>query len=377
MPTWIKNHKEQSNDINFQSHPIIEVSLFSEMQKLAYEIVKNNFEDTCSLIEKDPLCLIVTGGAGTGKSYLINGIRNLLQNKCAVTATTGKASYIIKGVTIHSLLKLPVGPRGNADLTGQNLCRLQESLNGIEYIIIDEYSMLGQTLFGWIDKRCKQASGYYDKVLGGMSFILVGDPGQLPPVADKPLYHAKPSKAVGEQGFHTYQMFDKVVKLNVNQRVRGMCAEHEEFRNLLSKLRKGESTHEDWQILLSRQPSNIADISEFADTIMLFYSNEQVATYNYEQLIQSQQPIAQINAIHSSPEAKKMPADEMSGLHPTVYLVKGAKVMMTMNLWANVGLCNGATGKVVDIIYQNGHNPPDLPIAVVVQFDDFRGLSIK
>ena len=67
MPTWIKNHKEQSNDINFQSHPIIEVSLFSEMQKLAYEIVKNNFEDTCSLIEKDPLCLIVTGGAGIRK----------------------------------------------------------------------------------------------------------------------------------------------------------------------------------------------------------------------------------------------------------------------------------------------------------------------
>lgn len=37
--------------------------------------------------------------------------------------------------------------------------------------------------------------------------------------------------------------------------------------------------------------------------------------------------------------------------------------MLTMNLWANVGLCNGATGKVIDIIYENGHNPPDLPIA--------------
>ena len=115
---------------------------------------------------------------------------------------------------IHSLLKLPVGPRGNADLTGQNLCRLQENLNGIEYIIIDEYSMLGQTLFGWIDQRCKQVSGCYDKVLGGKSFILVGDPDQLPPVADKPLYHAKPSNTVGEQGFHTYRMFDKVVKNN-------------------------------------------------------------------------------------------------------------------------------------------------------------------
>ena len=174
MPAWIKNHKEQSNDINFQSHPIIEVGLFSEMQKLAHEIVK----DTCSPVEKDPLC--DWWSWYREKLSYKSQIRNLVQNKCAVTATTGKASYNIKGVTIHSLLKLPIGPRGNADLTGQNLCRLQENLNGIEYIIIDRYSMLGQTLFGWIDKRCKQVSGYYDKVLGGKSFILVGDPGQLP-----------------------------------------------------------------------------------------------------------------------------------------------------------------------------------------------------
>ena len=46
---------------------------------------------------KDPLCLIVIGVAGTGKSYLINTLRNSLQNKCAVTATTGKAAFNIEG----------------------------------------------------------------------------------------------------------------------------------------------------------------------------------------------------------------------------------------------------------------------------------------
>ncbi len=59
--------------------------------------------------------------AGTGKSYLINALRNLLQSKCAVTATTGKAAYNIRGVTVHSLLKLPVGSRGNKDLVIINL----------------------------------------------------------------------------------------------------------------------------------------------------------------------------------------------------------------------------------------------------------------
>ena len=47
--------------------------------------------------------------------------------------------------------------------------------------------------------------------------------------------------------------------------------------------------------------------------------------------------------------------------------------MLTMNLWSSVGLCNGATGTVVDIIYQNHHQPPDLPIAVIVKFENYRG----
>ena len=105
-----------------------------------------------SVKNKEPLFLIILGVAGTGKSYLVNALCNLLQNKCVITATTGKASYSIKDVTIHSLIKLPVGPKGNKDLSGQSLSRLQENLKNIEYILIDEYSMLGQTTFGWIDK---------------------------------------------------------------------------------------------------------------------------------------------------------------------------------------------------------------------------------
>ena len=266
MPTWIKKNKEEYT-IDEQ-YEVVDINSFSEMQKLAYDIVKSHFDDTSS--ERESLCLIINGVAGTGKSYLINAIRNLLQSRCAVTATTGKAAYNIRGVTIHSLLKLPIGSRGNKDLTGQSLCRLQESLNNINCIIIDEYSMLGQVTFGWMDKRCKQATGYNDKVFGGKSLILTGDPGQLPPVADKPLYHAKPSNAVGEQGFQAYHMFDKVVKLTVNQRVQGMTPEQVQFRDLLLRLRKGKSTVDDWELLLTRQPSNVTNLYEFEDSTRLF-----------------------------------------------------------------------------------------------------------
>ena len=44
--------------------------------------------------------------------------------------------------------------------------------------------------------------------------------------------------------------------------------------------------------------------------------------------------------------------------------------MLTRNLWTEKGLCNGSMGTVLDIIYKEGDNPPALPIAVLVQFDD-------
>ena len=58
--------------------------------------------------------------------------------------------------------------------------------------------MLGQVTVGWIDRRLKQATGHYDKFLGGKSVILTGDSGQLPSVRDKPLYHSKPTNSISK-----------------------------------------------------------------------------------------------------------------------------------------------------------------------------------
>ena len=63
--------------------------------------------------------------------------------------------------------------------------------------------------------------------------ILIGDPAQLPPVGDKPLYHAKPSNLIAEQGYYTYMMFNNVVTLTVNQRVKDSDPEQIVFRDLL------------------------------------------------------------------------------------------------------------------------------------------------
>jgi hypothetical protein len=104
------------------------------------------------------------------------------------------------------------------------------------------------------------------------------------------------------------------------------------------RLRTGETTEEDWNYLLTRTPSAVPSLDQFRDAIRLYYGNEQVATYNYTTLLELHQPIAYINARHSSPVAKGLPPDDMAGLVPTLFLAKQASVMLTMNLWPKVGL---------------------------------------
>jgi hypothetical protein len=74
MPTWVKTNREECN-IDEQ-YDVVDINSFSEIQKLAYDIVKSHFDDISS--ENEPLRLIINGVAGTVKSYLINAIRILL-----------------------------------------------------------------------------------------------------------------------------------------------------------------------------------------------------------------------------------------------------------------------------------------------------------
>ena len=130
----------------------------------------------------------VLGTAGTGKSYLINTFSNLLGNNCILTGTTGMAGYNIQGCTVHSAVQLPVRNYNNNELQGAALQRLQLRFSGKHYLILDEMSMLGQRTLAWLDKRLRQATGKLHVPLGGISVLLLGDFGQLPPVGDRAIY---------------------------------------------------------------------------------------------------------------------------------------------------------------------------------------------
>lgn len=64
----------------------------------------------------------------------------------------------------------------------------------------------------------------------------------------------------------------------------------------------------------------------------------------------------------------------MFGLVFILFFVRNVLVMFIMNLWLEVGLCNGVIGKVVDIIFVENYLLLDLLIVVMVKFDYYTGL---
>ena len=80
-----------------------------------------------------PLRMVVSGTAGTGKSYLIHCLRLLRQHQVMVAAPTGVAAFNIDGCTLHSLLRLPT--RGEfKDLEGERLTKLQQAFSQVKYL---------------------------------------------------------------------------------------------------------------------------------------------------------------------------------------------------------------------------------------------------
>jgi ATP-dependent exoDNAse (exonuclease V) alpha subunit len=89
------------------------------------------------------------------------------KNKCITLALTNKACRIINGQTIHKFLACAFS----------NKSALINKLKGIDYIIVDEVSMMKEIFY----KIFIDIKNSYPK----MKFILIGDFGQLKPVNDR------------------------------------------------------------------------------------------------------------------------------------------------------------------------------------------------
>ena len=174
-------------------------------QLQAYNHVSHHFVSGST----SPLHLIVSGTTGTGKSYLINCLKLLLRNQLWVCGPTGVASFNIQGYMLHTLFSLRLPTRGDfKDLEGDKLHDMQQSLLEMNYLIIDEMSMVGRKMF---DRRLRQIFPHNaHQMLGGCSCILFGDFAQLPPVMDLPLYTTQSRNDLSDLGSSTYHFLTKL-----------------------------------------------------------------------------------------------------------------------------------------------------------------------
>jgi hypothetical protein len=78
---------------------------------------------------------------------------------------------------------------------------------------------------------------------------LFGNFSQLPPVLDLPMYADTKRDLLSNSGIATYKQFKEMYKLEIAQRQSGNSKEQQNFRNILLRLRNGESTIDDWKFL--------------------------------------------------------------------------------------------------------------------------------
>jgi ATP-dependent DNA helicase PIF1 len=286
---------------------------------------------------------------------------------------TGVAAVNIDGETIHSALHIPTDKSQFKELTGEaarNFCNRMEK---VKFLVIDEYSMIGTFMLKMIDLRCRQGTGK-NLPFGGLFLYMFGDIRQLPPVLDTALYATN----LSDDGKVLISTFEKVFFLK-------QCFRQEdpEFQNILDNLSTGNSTVSDYDILSQRFMNNVRNKEEFASSLRLFATKQEVFEYNYSTLQDMKDnegqsiPVAKIMAKHNNKTAKKGKADDADGMHQVLYLAKGAKVMLRSNLWVEKGLVNGTVGEVMDIVYEpDSEVPLAFPSFIMCKFSSYTGVGI-
>ncbi|CAN0124566.1 unnamed protein product, partial [Scytosiphon promiscuus] len=404
--SWVRDAMRRGSETTVSSTAtVVQPPTLNEKQALAVDVVRshaNQLDEYRLAVRRgtsplpplaEPLRMVLTGTAGTGKTVVINEMVRLLgEHRFKLLAPTGCAACGIGGQTIHSGSKIPVKKKSSPNADGSEMSNnakndLQRRMAGVDYILVDEMSMVGQDLLGLMSIRGRQAvqgrpiEGDDDRHLGmfgGLNVILVGDPMQLPPVGASPMWSDKP----GTSG-HTVE--GRAVWLAINAAVeltevmRQMGEENAAFRRALLAVAEGRATQEHFELFVSRMRSVVpeAEHARFLEAVHLFPTNAKADDWNWTRLNNLRAPIALIRAKHSvSPGYANVSADRFRGLDPHLYLAVGARVFITSNVWTSAGLANGATGIIIHIDWAAGGDsirPPGVPAVLYVKLKDFKG----
>lgn len=197
------------------------------------------------------LLMFITGIGGSGKSHVIRVTVEMFRHcrapeKLTLSAPTGSAAVLIDGYTIHALTFLP---KREAPIKQHDLEYIWRT---VEYLILDEASLLSAELLSQVSHRICQAKSWDEtarnKPFGGVNVIFAGDLGQLRPPKSNALYSYKLVNQLSPSTTQTIRgqtalcgallwcQVDIVVELKQNWRAK----DDAEFVEMLNRIRLGQ-----------------------------------------------------------------------------------------------------------------------------------------
>lgn len=280
--------------------------------------------------------VLLSGPAGTGKSYIIDKFHNATLKNVALTATTGVAALNISGETINRFLSLGISTRdfelpklfGTWDKIRKSSMVWDKNrmavMNTLDAIVIDEISMMRRDQFELIDavlSHIRQDS----RSFGGVQIIATGDFLQLPPVITdedlKKYPDLKNPYCFQSDSWH----FGGFETLNLTQNYRQSSGE---FLNALNEIRLGQVSDTTNDLLESRIGAKLeTDLTP----VKLFSLNRMVEQENLRKL--DELPDEKVHA-RASFTGKDFDVEQLKKDCPaeeTLSFSVGAQVMMLVN----------------------------------------------
>ena len=223
-------------------------------QRRIFNQIKNHLFHQKQHEDNECQCEFVSGVGGTGKSFLIETTKALVNNiwpsndlTCAIAAPTGLAAFNVGGVTIHRLFQLPTEHDSKTvgywslPKTSQNV--MKSSLRNVKIIIIDEVSMVSSLNLAYIHFNSLV-------VMTGLVHEICSLLLQLQPVNGSPVFERITNKTLSYKlgcAASVNIWRDSVVydELIINERQK----KDREFSSMLDSVRCGFPTDETLQIL--------------------------------------------------------------------------------------------------------------------------------
>jgi hypothetical protein len=261
----LKSYKSNNaNHSKIVEDTIRKFSLNKEQER-AFRLVANH----ASSLAPEPLRMYLGGIGGTGKSQVLKAISRMFNernesHRFIILAPTGTSAALLNGNTFHRALGIHSRTEKGVDYSRNESAVVNEvrsRLQGVEYVFIDEVSMIScRDLFA-ISKRLSQVFNI-DSLFGDRNIITAGDFAQLPPVGEQSLYSPKvrtrqdPSMKPRDQeatlGKIFWHQFTTVVLLKKNMRQKTQSEADARLRTALENMRYGDCTKEDIDFLNSR-----------------------------------------------------------------------------------------------------------------------------